>query len=734
MKKGLLSLLAVALTVVGCQNYDDQFDELSDQITALSSTVQGLSTVADQITALQNTVNGLELTLGADIATIKTAVDALSTSLADVATAADLGIISSTLAAVQADVKELLAANAVINQNITINNVATLEYVESLISTDADAPNVIVNGEISVSVDEADFTTTAVLDRVDAVTNKFATSLKTVTISNTYSPTGRVLKFDALAFVDNDLVIDGATNLVDGDATNDVLRTVTGDLTVSNITGDIDLSLLTSADDITLPTGKGVTALKMGSVTAASLSSAGESRGHLNLVSATLVDGGKSKVSSIVAAYATDIDITSAATLTVNAARAATIDIEGTTLTGDLSITASGTTIVHLDKVTSVGGSITTSDLAQLHLPKLSSTGTMTSGAKVMDLSSLASQKALNSAGEAAIRGAAITLTKITNFNAPKLDVTGVVSVVAATDITIHDFSVGGTGAFGTTVYSLAAKNLTVDGLAATNSITFDKTASIFPALVNVNVTGDAATSSPYITTQTNAVSITSNVLTDLTVGGTIDMVSLHGASKLTGLTTSGYTRDFQLYGASVLVTADIGHDHIEGSDAASFEIVGASKLTTVAPTALDEVGNVKLMSLPKMTSFDLSSMKTLPILGTYTMTISSTGLTASYGVASEATTTTQAYTDKIYSNDLMTLKPLMDLSAASGVVTYVFAGDVISSVATRVFDADGVPGASSKATGTLEALIQEFGPEFNAASTISSPLSEEDFSNVAAE
>jgi outer membrane murein-binding lipoprotein Lpp len=49
MKKGLLSLLAVALTVVGCQNYDDQFDELSDQITALSATVQGLSTVADQL-------------------------------------------------------------------------------------------------------------------------------------------------------------------------------------------------------------------------------------------------------------------------------------------------------------------------------------------------------------------------------------------------------------------------------------------------------------------------------------------------------------------------------------------------------------------------------------------------------------------------------------------------------------------------------------------------------------
>ena len=79
--------------------------------------------------------------------------------------------------------------------------------------------------------------------------------------------------------------------------------------------------------------------------------------------------------------------------------------------------------------------------------------------------------------------------------------------------------------------------------------------------------------------------------------------------------------------------------------------------------------------------------MVTLPILGGYTITISVTGLTGSYGIASEATTTTQAYSDKIYSNDLLTLKPLMDLAAASAVVTYTFAGDVISAVSTRVFD-----------------------------------------------
>ena len=177
-----------------------------------------------------------------------------------------------------------------------------------------------------------------------------------------------------------------------------------------------------------------------------------------------------------------------------------------------------------------------------------------------------------------------------------------------------------------------------------------------------------------------------------------------------------------------------MGHDHIEGSDAASLRISGATKLTTLAPTALDEVGHVTLTSLPAMTSLNLGSMVTLPILGTYTLTISATGLTGSYGIATEATTTTAAYTDKIYSDDLMTLKPLMTLSAASGVVTYAFEGDVISSVSTRVFDADGNPGTSSTSTRSLANVLSDLGGFRNAASAITTPVSEEDFAHVAAE
>ena len=720
MKKGLLSILAVALTVVGCQNYDDQFDELSDQITALSATVQGLSTVADQITALQNTVNGLELTLGGEISSIKTAVEALTTSLEDVATAADLATISSTLADVQADVKELLAANAVINQDVTINNVATLEYVESLISTEADAPNVIVNGEITVEVDDADFDDEH-LSRILAVTNKFATGLKTVTIAHTYSPTtfgpGPILTFDNLAFVDNDLSISGSTTLADGDTTNDKLRTVSGDLTIANIVGDLDLSLLTSADDITVP--EAVTSLKMGSVKANSLRTAGAVIGHLNLTKATIVDGGKSKVASITAPKATDIDITAAATLTILAVKAATIDVDGTTLAGNLTINATNTSIVKLLKLKTASLEITTGDLEQLHLPALTSINTLTTGAKIMALDALASQGVSTT----------IMATRLLDFNAPKLVVSDIVSLTAATDATVLGHNKGGTGSL---IEGTVLKNITIKGLDVTDSFVFTKSATVLPALVSLSVTGKTAASGPYITTQTNMVSVTSDVLTTLETSGTIDAVNIDNAAKLTSLTTAGFARFFLLRGAALLVTADIGHDHIEGSDAASFVVDNAAKLTTLAPSKLNEVGTVTLTTLPKLTTLNFSSMVDLPQLGAYNICISSTGLTGSYAIATNLTTTTGVYADKVYSDDLLTLKPYMDASAASANVTFTLNGDIISSTTTKTYDQDGNIGATSTNTETLFQNI--YNENANASKVVSIPFLDSMFTQVVAE
>ena len=63
MKKGLLSILAGALLVVGCQNYDDQFDSIENSINALITQVSGLSAVANQLTSLSATVQSLATTV-----------------------------------------------------------------------------------------------------------------------------------------------------------------------------------------------------------------------------------------------------------------------------------------------------------------------------------------------------------------------------------------------------------------------------------------------------------------------------------------------------------------------------------------------------------------------------------------------------------------------------------------------------------------------------------------------
>ena len=157
--------------------------------------------------------------LSTGLADLQTQIDALVNALDNVADADDITAITEQLKQVQEDLEELLAANAVTNQAVKIINVPTLQVVESLISTGTDDPNVIVNGTITVEVDEDDFDT-AQLARVNAVIGKIATGLSTVNITNTYS-TSTVLNFENLTFVDNDLVINGNTNLADGDTGND---------------------------------------------------------------------------------------------------------------------------------------------------------------------------------------------------------------------------------------------------------------------------------------------------------------------------------------------------------------------------------------------------------------------------------------------------------------------------------------------------------------------------------
>ena len=161
MKKGLLSILAGALLVVGCQNYDDQFDGLETQINALASTVAGLSQVQSQLSELAGTVGSLTSTVNSLGSTIDTAVadgladiqadvDAITAAVADVASSEEVSALSDAVADAQTDLTDLLAASSVFTGDVNVNSAATLDAFLAMKASLA-----IVNGNVNITVSTA---------------------------------------------------------------------------------------------------------------------------------------------------------------------------------------------------------------------------------------------------------------------------------------------------------------------------------------------------------------------------------------------------------------------------------------------------------------------------------------------------------------------------------------------------------------------------------------------------
>ena len=155
MKKGLLSILAGALLVVGCQNYDDQFDALESQINALASTVAGLSQVQSDLASLAGTVNSLQsalsgqidTALAAGLADIDTAVESLEAAAATAASAEDVAAIQTSVDANATSLEELLAQSSVFQGNVVVNTPATLDAYHAMGDGLA-----IINGSVDIDI------------------------------------------------------------------------------------------------------------------------------------------------------------------------------------------------------------------------------------------------------------------------------------------------------------------------------------------------------------------------------------------------------------------------------------------------------------------------------------------------------------------------------------------------------------------------------------------------------
>ena len=355
MKKGLLTVLLASLVLVGCQNYDDQFDDLNAQISALKSQVDGLSSLSGQVSSLSGSISGLQAGvnaaqaaataagasadaataaangisatdlsgLEASLATLAAEVDAVQASLATTSTAAAVATLQAEIDAIEADVDELLAGSNIYNANLTISSASTLDAAVAL------GNNInIVNGSVTIT-QSATMDATAlqsVIDKIFTVTGNMVYRAGGTTVTpqtfNNLASTG-----------DLTLRVNGpisATSLV-------TAGTITLETTFTSKVTGVDFSLLSSVTDITT----------------------GSTADSVNFSQATNVDLGSLVV------YTDALSITTKKDATLDIAALDDLNASGTAV--DMSLTVNGpkdVTITGWDD--SYTGTITASNIENL--------------------------------------------------------------------------------------------------------------------------------------------------------------------------------------------------------------------------------------------------------------------------------------------------------------------------------------------------------------------------------
>ena len=720
MKKGLLSLLALALTVVGCQNYDDQFAELTSQITSLQSTVDGLTGVSSAITALQSTVTAISsaVTSGnsaataanaataAALATVSQTLADLQTSLGDVAQAGDLDAISSTLADVQADVRELLEANAVINQDITINNAATLEYVNTLISTGADDPNVIVNGKVNINTTSFSPAITAEeLAQVNAIAAKLATILGDgdtdpgLTV-NSATP----ITFTSLAFVDDDYSITGS------DQDDAALRTVSGALT-TNYAGAQDYSQLTSVGAVTISNNVSATSVNFSNTDVDSVVSGTAAAGVLTFANAATIDLGTAPFTQLTANSATSINVDAtgfAAATTIEATAATAIDLNSAvSAVGLLTITGTGTTIVHADALATADG-ITVTDSGESHFGALTfaDDALNIAAADASNFGALTSTDAASSIGGetviitvlAAATGT-LTLPDATAVDAPVFVGSATNGITAPSALTVSVESIAAADLSAASMTSLTttaqAENLTIAD-------------ATYPALTTIAVDGDDVTG---ITTL--AISITSNAtVTSVTVGGEVSALTIAGTGHDT-LVTSGNITTLTA-SAGGLETATLGHTYITGDVAVTIDVQG----TSLTALDLSEITKVKAITISGNSALKTvvgPSASTLPEAGAaISVTMATNSITAAYTDGADGVPATET------TPEVAAIEPIITSASVNSILTWwnAAAANADAGVATATSIALSYISYDNAGTAAFGTLAAAFGADTYASGT----------------
>ena len=692
MKKGLLGLLVAALTIVGCQNYDDQFDDLNSKISSLATTVDGLLAVQTTVSELSTKLDNLASTAltDADLASVLTEVAAVKQSVADLSLAGietEVADLDAEVDQILEKLNELLTANAVINQNIRITSLAELSLAEDLIKTGEDNPNVTINGSLVVNTTGAsDITAAADVDRLKAVLDKIKVVMKTVTFT-----TDEALTAAALQYIQGDLDINAATGSLSAGA----LTTVTGAMEI-NQGGDLLMPTLNSvAGGITIQTA-GVT------VTSVDFSGLTEGAARTSANTLALPNATSVKISGVLP---TTVNCPAATTFVSNstaAQTASTITVDGSTdfslgsatFSGDVTITATGA--VNLAGVTSAKGLSITSGGA-VNLGGLTSISSSTSiSATTVNLgsvTSIASSTVVTATDvtlsglTATSAGSTVTLVGPTSVSAPALATLGG-DIIAANATT---FAAEALSTSTGTIDIAAAATVHLKNLSTITSTLLDIATVVNLKLVEQSSTVDFSHAAHLVTLdytgklvtpavengQVNALTITSGnaSLTTLSIGssGGIGTLTVSG-STLTTLNTAGVILNTVVRGNAALATFDFQHTHVNGDNATVVSITDNPKILAVNLGTLSKVKHVNITGNASLTTISAPSASVLaePIT-TVTVTIQNNSTGGTYTAAVAGTETTPYQPATLTGETVTGFKGFIDayIAAGNSSVTY---------------------------------------------------------------
>jgi hypothetical protein len=715
MKKGLLGLLVVALTVVGCQNYDDQFDSLNDEITKLQGTVDGLTAVATQISDLDTKLTALEgtvLTDGdlteiiEDVAAVQSAVNGIDVSgIED-----EVLNLETEVDEILERLSELLAANAVIQGPIIIRNEGDLTVVEDLIGTEADDPLVTIQGNVIVEVSATnELATETNLARVNAVLGKFKIVQGTTTIT-----TSAALDVPELMYVSVDYDVAGT-----GSVGNAKLRTVTGNVTV-DLPGAVSFPVITTAADFLITQTATVTSVDTNGVAARTASES------LILPNATSVKVGGVLQSFVVLDSATEFVSAgtlaqTSSTITIGGANA-TLSIAATTFSDTVTITTTGDiSLPSLTSITALGlstsaGAADLSGLSTLS-NRVGMNDSLVVSATSINLNGLTSNVSATivyngpqttlSLPLLTVLGGPLTATSITDFSAPLLATTTGTIDIANTGATVELKGVANVCTV--TLHGLADKatiqTLTLGEQAATADL------DGYVAMQTLNYTGAIPTSiTPGSLVGSNNLLLTSSLvsLTTVNIGdGAIGTLQVSQTPLLESLTTAGHIIHTYVVTNPKLATFDFSHRYADGDDACTVSVTGnvASGFTALSLASLGKVKSVEITGNTSLTTITAPDSTVLaePV-APISVIINSNDTAGTWSTAVSATETTPATPATASSDMVSSFKPFIEayLAQTSRTATVTFAIDVdncfVNGSATSTDTLNGVMNADAAA------------------------------------